>query len=69
LLDKIDSRQGSYPFWVQMLAFALMGFSTCIIFYGGKFVEAGIAAAFSFVYGFGVPCMKSFPQQASLCTQ
>lgn len=50
MLDAIDIRQGSYPFWVQIIAFALMGFCTCITFYEGQWVEAGWAAFFSSMY-------------------
>jgi uncharacterized membrane protein YjjP (DUF1212 family) len=44
-IDKVYEQPAIYPLWLHPFVYALAAFSGCILFYGGRWQEAGVAAA------------------------
>lgn len=44
-IDTINAEKDFYPRWTNPLVYALASFCTCIMFFGGQWKDAGVAAA------------------------
>lgn len=44
-IDKVYEQPPIYPLWLHPFVYALAAFSGCVLFYGGRWQEAGVAAA------------------------
>ncbi|KAI7891759.1 uncharacterized protein EV154DRAFT_215922 [Mucor mucedo] len=44
-IDKVYDQPPLYPLWLHPIVYALASFSGCILFFGGRWKEAGVAAA------------------------
>jgi uncharacterized membrane protein YjjP (DUF1212 family) len=44
-IDKVASQPPLYPLWCRLFVYALAAFSGCVLFFGGRWKEAGVAAA------------------------
>lgn len=44
-IDKVDAQLPIYPLWCKPFVYALASFSGCVLFFGGRWKEAGVAAA------------------------
>lgn len=44
-IDKVYDQPRIYPLWLHPFVYALAAFSGCVLFYGGRWQEAGVAAA------------------------
>lgn len=44
-IDKVQAQPQIYPTWLQPFCYALASFSGCVLFYGGRWREGGVAAA------------------------
>ncbi|KAI8379716.1 uncharacterized protein BYT42DRAFT_569766 [Radiomyces spectabilis] len=49
-IDKVYQLPPIYPVWLNPFAYALAAFSGCILFFGGRWQEAGVAAALGMVF-------------------
>lgn len=44
-IDRVANDPQFYPQWLNPFVYALISFCGCVMFFGGRFKEAGIAAA------------------------
>ncbi|KAI7900034.1 uncharacterized protein BX663DRAFT_519394 [Cokeromyces recurvatus] len=49
-IDKVYDQPPIYPIWLHPFVYALAAFSGCVLFYGGRWREAGIAAALGMIF-------------------
>lgn len=49
-IDKVYDQPPLYPLWLHPIVYALASFSGCILFFGGRWREAGVAAALGSKY-------------------
>ncbi|OAC98323.1 hypothetical protein MUCCIDRAFT_181517 [Mucor lusitanicus CBS 277.49] len=49
-IDKVYDQPPIYPLWLHPFVYALAAFSGCVLFYGGRWQEAGVAAALGMVF-------------------
>ncbi|CAO3654185.1 unnamed protein product [Mucor fragilis] len=49
-IDKVYEQPPIYPLWLHPFVYALAAFSGCVLFYGGRWQEAGVAAALGMVF-------------------
>jgi uncharacterized membrane protein YjjP (DUF1212 family) len=51
-IDRVANQPPIYPLWAHPIAYAVAAFSGCVLFYGGRWKEAGVAAALGSEYIF-----------------
>lgn len=44
-IDKVANQPPIYPTWLQPFSYALASFAGCVLFFGGRWKEGGVAAA------------------------
>ncbi|ORZ12393.1 hypothetical protein BCR42DRAFT_356468 [Absidia repens] len=49
-IDQIFSKPPMYPSWLNPWVYALCSFSGCVMFFGGRWKEGGVAAALAMVF-------------------
>ncbi len=58
-IDKVYDQPPIYPLWLHPFVYALAAFSGCVLFYGGRWQEAGVAAALGSKFFFFVVCWRN----------
>ncbi|KAI8887637.1 DUF1212-domain-containing protein [Backusella circina FSU 941] len=49
-IDRVANQPPIYPLWAHPIAYAVAAFSGCVLFYGGRWKEAGVAAALGMIF-------------------
>ncbi|ORZ05437.1 hypothetical protein BCR42DRAFT_463392 [Absidia repens] len=49
-IDQVSSKPPLYPLWLNPWIYALCSFSGCVMFFGGRWKEGGVAAALAMVF-------------------
>ncbi|KAI8089126.1 uncharacterized protein BX664DRAFT_127947 [Halteromyces radiatus] len=49
-IDQVSSKPPLYPVWLNPWVYAICSFSGCVMFFGGRWQEGGVAAALAMVF-------------------